>query len=171
MTPSEPGEPGASPIDLEHLRRTFRLAAEARAKGKHPFAALVVDAQGEVVAEAGNNSLPPDGDPTQHAEVLAAARAARLRTPTELAGATLYASAEPCCMCAGAIYWCHIGRVVYGLSEKRLLGLTGAHAENPTLALDCRRVFASGQHPVAVAGPLLEDEAAGAHRGFWRAGG
>jgi tRNA(Arg) A34 adenosine deaminase TadA len=158
----------ASAADLEHLRRTFHLAEASRAAGKHPFAALVVDEAGIVWSEAGNNSLPPDGDPTQHAEVVAAAQAARLRTPEQLARCTLYTSAEPCCMCAGAIYWCNIGRVVYALSEDRLRGLTGNHAENPTLALDCRRVFASGQHPVAVVGPLLEDEAAEVHRGFWR---
>jgi tRNA(Arg) A34 adenosine deaminase TadA len=157
-----------SAMDLGWLRRTFVLAEQTRAAGKHPFAALVVDGEQRLVVEAGNNSLPPDGDPTQHAEVVAAAAAARRRTPAELAQATLYTSAEPCCMCAGAIYWCNIGRVVYGLSEHRLLALTGAHPENPTLALDCRRVFASGQHPVAVVGPQLEDEAARAHAGFWR---
>ena len=71
-------------------------------------------------------------------------------------------------MCAGAIYGCAIGRVVYGLSKERLLGLTGSHRENPTLSLSCRRVFESGQHPVAVVGPLPEEEAAEVHRGFWR---
>jgi len=158
----------ATPADLDFLRRTFRLAAATRAAGKHPFAALVAGPDGTVWSEAGNNALLPDGDPTQHAEVLAAARAARRLPPEQLARCTLYTSAEPCCMCAGAIYWCHIGRVVYALSEHRLLALTGNHAENPTLALDCRRVFATGQHPVAVVGPLLEDEAAEVHRGFWR---
>jgi tRNA(Arg) A34 adenosine deaminase TadA len=157
-----------SDADLAWLRQTFALAATTRAAGKHPFAALVVDGDSQLVVAAGNNSLPPDGDPTQHAEVVAAAGAARRLTPEQLSRATLYTSAEPCCMCAGAIYWCHIGRVVYGLSEHTLLGLTGNHAENPTLALDCRRVFASGQHPVAVLGPLLEDEAARAHAGFWK---
>jgi len=153
--------------DLSFLRRTFTLALESRARGKHPFAAVVVGADGQVISEAGNNSLPPEGDPTQHAEVVAAAQAARLRSPEELSRATLYSSAEPCCMCAGAIYWCNIGRVVYALSEERLLGLTGDHPENPTLALTCRRVFASGQHPVQVLGPALEDEAERVHKGFW----
>lgn len=153
--------------DLAFLRRTFALAAASRAAGKHPFGALVVGADGTVIAEAGNNSLPPDGDPTQHAEVLAAARAARLLPSSALAGSTLYTSAEPCCMCSGAIYWCNIGRVVYALSEERLLAITGSHPENPTLALSCRRVFASGQHAVEVLGPLIEDEAAAVHAGFW----
>jgi tRNA(Arg) A34 adenosine deaminase TadA len=114
-----------------------------------------------------NNSIPPEGDPTQHAEVLAASRASRLRATEELSRSTLYTNAEPCCMCAGAIYWCNIGRVVYALAEESLLQLTGNHPQNPTLALSCRRVFASGQHQVEVIGPVLEDEAAEAHRNFW----
>ncbi len=70
-------------------------------------------------------------------------------------------------MCAGAIYWAGIGRLVYGLSEHRLRGITGNHPENPTLDLPCREVFASGQRPTEVVGPLLEDEAATLHEGVW----
>lgn len=158
-----------SATDLDYLRRTIEMSGRVRAAGKHPFAALVVDAEGRIVAEAGNDSLPPDGDPTRHAELLAAARAARLLTPAQLAEATLYSSAEPCAMCAGAIYWCGIGRVVYALSEHRLLGLTGDHPENPTFALPCREVFARGQRCIETLGPCLEDEAAAAHAGFWGA--
>ena len=68
-------------------------------------------------------------------------------------------------MCAGAIYWAGIGRLVYGLSEHRLRELTGNHPENPTLDLPCREVFASGQRSTEVVGPLLEDEAAAVHAG------
>ena len=70
-------------------------------------------------------------------------------------------------MCSGAIYWAGIGRVVYGLSEARLKAMIGPHPENLTMALECRTVFAAGQRAVAVEGPLLEDEAAEAHKGFW----
>ncbi|GAB3480129.1 nucleoside deaminase [Polaromonas eurypsychrophila] len=157
----------ASALDLGLLRQAIALSAASRAKGRHPFAALVADENGTVIASAGNNSMPPQGDPTQHAELAAAALAARALWPERLAKCTLYTSAEPCCMCASAIYWCNIGRVVYGLSEDKLLELTGAHPENPTLSLPCRRVFATGQRPVEVLGPLLEEEAAGPHQGFW----
>lgn len=153
--------------DLRFLQLAISLSSQAREAGKHPFAAIVVDAAGTVLAQAINDSLPPQGDPTRHAERLAAARASRVATPAELAGATLYSSAEPCAMCAGAIYWCGIGRVVYALSEARLLTLTGNHPENPTLALPCREVFARGQRAVAVGGPALEDDAAAVHLGFW----
>lgn len=154
--------------DQLFLRHSIKLASQSRDSGKHPFAALVVDAGGNIIAEAGNDSLPPDGDPTRHAELLAAALAARRLSPSQLAAATLYTSAEPCAMCAGAIYWCGIGRVVYALSEHKLLGLTGDHPENPTFALPCREVFARGQRHIEVTGPCLEDEAAAAHIGFWQ---
>lgn len=158
---------GVNELDLELLRRSIRLSEESRERGRHPFAAVVADRNGKVIAQAGNNSMPPEGDPTQHAELAAAALAAKALSPEELALCTLYTSAEPCCMCAGAVYWTGIGRVVYALSEHALLGLTGAHPENPTFSLPCREVFARGQREVAVLGPMLESEAAAAHAGFW----
>jgi hypothetical protein len=51
-------------------------------------------------------------------------------------------------MCAGAIYWSGIGRVVYGLAEEELLKITGSSPENPTMSLPCREVFARGQRQV-----------------------
>ena len=156
--------------DITYLRHAMQLALQAKAAGRHPFGAVVVSADGVVLAEAGNNSNPPDGDPTQHAERVAAALAAHHADPSVLAQSTLYTNAEPCAMCAGAIYWCNIGRVVYAMSEEKLLELTGNHPENPTLRLPCRTVFASGQRQVDVIGPVasLADEAAAPHHGFWQ---
>lgn len=73
-------------------------------------------------------------------------------------------------MCAATQYWAHIGGLVYGLEEQRLLELTGNHAENPTLDLPCREVFARGQKALAVTGPVAaaEEEIADVHRRFWR---
>ncbi|MBV4484501.1 nucleoside deaminase [Pseudomonas sp. SWRI153] len=158
---------GISDLDLELLRQTIALSQASKQRGRHPFAALVADRDGKVIAEAGNNSMPPEGDPTQHAELVAVAAAARLLSPQELELCTLYTSAEPCCMCAGAVYWTGVGRVVYALSEHALLGLTGDHPENPTFSLPCREVFSRGQRPVSVFGPMLEAEAAEPHQGFW----
>ena len=166
---NDPGRGGAEPTpqDVELLRQSIALSAASRREGRHPFAAIVADAQGRIVASAGNNSMPPQGDPTQHAELAAAALAARALPPDALTDCTLYTSAEPCCMCAGAIYWCGIGRVVYALSEHRLLALTGDHPGNPTFSLPCREVFARGQRKIDVVGPMMEDEAAQVHAGFW----
>jgi tRNA(Arg) A34 adenosine deaminase TadA len=159
----------ATDRDLIYLRKTLELASEARSCGRHPFGALIVDEAGEIVVTALNNSVPPEGEPTQHAELVACAKAAQRLSAQELERCTLYSSAEPCAMCAGAIYWSGVGRVVYGLSEVKLRTFTGSHPENPTLDMPCRTIFASGQKTIAVVGPILEDEASIAHLDFWNA--
>ena len=152
--------------DEHFLRLSFAVAARSLTHGNHPFGCIVADAEGKVLIERENGYMP-DHDGTAHAERLAATQACRTLDRDVLAKATLYSSAEPCAMCAGAIYWAGIGRVVYGLSEHRLRGVTGNHPENPTLDLPCREVFASGQRPTEVVGPLLEDEAEALHDGVW----
>jgi len=152
--------------DEDLLRRTFAVAERAREHGMHPFGALLAGPDGNVLAEQ-ENGFMPDHDMTGHAERLLATWASKRYRPGELAACTMYMSAEPCAMCAGAIYWAGIGRVVYGLSEKRMKTITGNHPENPTLDLPCRTVFAAGQRPTQVIGPLLEDEAAALHDGAW----
>lgn len=154
------------PKDIALLRQAIALAAESRAAGQHPFAAVLADAEGQVLMQA-MNGFHPHGDGTAHAERLLATRAC-IELPAETrAAATLYSSAEPCAMCSGAIYWAGIGRVVYGLSEARLKAMIGPHPDNLTMALECRTVFAAGQRAIMVEGPLLEEEAAEAHKGFW----
>ncbi len=163
--------PGPDPVpvpvaqrDLYWLRRAIALSEASRAQGHHPFACLVVAADDRILSEAMNAS---SSDRTSHAEMVALRAASSAHSPQALAHATLYTSAEPCAMCAGGTYWAGIGRVVYALSETTLLRLTGNHPENPTLSLPCREVFARGQRPVEVLGPLLEVEAARVHEGFW----
>ena len=154
--------------DEAHLRRCFELAREARDAGNHPFGALLVGPDGRVLAEA-RNTLVVGRDPTGHAETNLVRLAGTL--DVDLATTTLYTSTEPCAMCAGAIHWAGIGRVVYGLSEVELLELTGpGNPANPTMALPCRDVFAHGERgrPIVVDGPALEDEGRQVHEGFWR---
>ena len=155
------------PDHEKFLRLSFDVAKRARANGNHPFGAVLVSELGQVLLEA-ENGFMPDRDMTGHAERLLATQASKQFAANILSNCTIYSSAEPCAMCAGAIYWAGIGRVVYGLSERRLKAITGAHPENPTLDLPCRTVFAAGQRRVEVVGPLLEDEAAAVHAGVWR---
>jgi tRNA(Arg) A34 adenosine deaminase TadA len=157
------------PLDDESLlRRSFVVAKRAEANGNHPFGAILVSSMGAVLIEAENGFLP-DRDMTAHAERLLATEASKQFDPRFLAGCTIYSSAEPCAMCAGAIYWAGIGRVVFGLTERRLKTITGDHPENPTLDLPCRTVFAAGQRRVEVVGPLLEEEALTLHASAWGA--
>jgi tRNA(Arg) A34 adenosine deaminase TadA len=159
------------PYDEMLLRRAFDVARRAREGGDHPFGCVLADGEGRVLMEQGNGYSAAGNDRTAHAESLLASRAARTYDLAFLARCTLYTSAEPCVMCAGAIYWAGIGRVVYGQSEKALKDETGAHEENPTLDLPCALVFAAGQRPTEVVGPLLEDEAAQLQADFWKARG
>ncbi|HUZ71763.1 MAG TPA: nucleoside deaminase [Stellaceae bacterium] len=155
---------------LDHealLRRAFAVAMAARSRGDHPFGAILVGPDGAVLMEQGNGFSSEGGDRTAHAERLLASLASRRYGADFLAGCTRYSSAEPCAMCSGAIYWAGIGRLVYGQAETGLKAATGAHAENPTLDLPCRTVFAAGQRAVEIIGPLLEDESAALQRGFW----
>ena len=148
-----------------HLRAANAIAQRALADGHHPFGALLVGPDHEtVLMEQGNV------DSVNHAEAVLARAAAARWTPEELWLCTLYTIAEPCCMCAGTQYWAHIGRVVYGMSETRLLEFTGDHAENPTMDLPCREVFAHGQKAIRVLGPVAEVEAeiAALHIAFWK---
>jgi len=153
--------------DLAYLRRSFDVARRSREGGDHPFGSVLVGPAGEVLREQGNGYTSEGGDRTAHAERLLASWAARAHDLPFLQRCTLYSSAEPCAMCAGAIYWSGIGRVVYGQSEKGLKEQTGAHEENPTLDLPCRVVFGAGQRATEVVGPLLEDEAAALQAGAW----
>ena len=153
--------------DLEFLRRSFDVARRAREGGDHPFGSLLVGPDGEVLREQGNGYTAEGGDRTAHAERLLASWAAKAFETDFLQRCTLYSSAEPCAMCAGALYWAGIGRVVYGQSEKGLKAATGAHEENPTLDLPCRVIFAAGQRPTEVVGPLLEDEAGQLQADYW----
>lgn len=155
-------------VDLALLRRTFTLAAEARQVGGAPYGALVAGADGVVVAEQRNISALPGGDPTQHAELVAVANAWKTIGEAGMNSATLYASTEPCTMCSGAAFWGGIGRVVYGMSNRRLLEFTGGNPQQAGYALPCREILLHGYRPVTVVGPLLEDEAALAHEGYWR---
>jgi len=148
------------------LRRAFAVAAQAREAGCHPFGAILVGPDGQILMEQQNAYLP-DRDMTGHAERVLCTRASTTYEPALLRQCTLYSSAEPCAMCAGAIYWTGIGRVVFGMTEHDLKVITGDHPENPTLDLPCRIVFAAGPRKVEVIGPLLQDEAAALHDGAW----
>jgi tRNA(Arg) A34 adenosine deaminase TadA len=159
---------GLRAYDEALLRRAFDVARRSRAAGDHPFGCVLADDEGRLLMEQGNGYKSEGDDRTAHAERLLASRAARANDLEFLARCTLHTSAEPCAMCAGAIYWAGIGRLVYGLSEHRLRDYTGNHPENPTLDLPCRAVFASGQRPTEVIGPLLEDEAGAMHEGVWK---
>ncbi|WP_431792362.1 nucleoside deaminase [Microbacterium paraoxydans] len=95
------------------MRRALELAAEAADAAEIPVGAVVLDADGRVLAE-GRNTREATHDPTGHAEIEAIRAAASVRGSWNLDGCTLVVTLEPCVMCAGAILQARIGRVVFG---------------------------------------------------------
>ena len=154
--------------DVSHLTRSIELADEAVEEGNHPFGAVLVDENNNVLA-VGKNSYSVDRGPG-HAETNLARDAARLFDVETLRKSTLYTSVEPCSMCAGTIYWAEIGTVVFGMTERRLGELTGEDPENPTQDLECRVIFNSGRRAVEVRGPFaqLEEQIAAQHQVYWK---
>jgi tRNA(Arg) A34 adenosine deaminase TadA len=147
------------------LRRTFELAQQGRRAGDHPFGALLANPAGDVVLEA-VNTVVTGSDVTAHAERNLVSLACRRSSGLDLRSHTLYSSTEPCPMCAGAIHWAGIGRVVYGLSQQALYEIAAADRE-ARLPLPCRQVLAASGRQIEVVGPCLEAEALRPHQGFW----
>jgi len=142
------------------------MAELAVATGERPFGAVIVGADGTIISEAHGHSIAQK-DLTSHAEVTAIRNLHGRYDRAFLAGCTLYSSAEPCAMCAGAIYWANIQRVVFGLSEERLRMLRDVSEHTSALQMKCEAVLATGGHPTVVIGSVLEDEAIVPHLGFW----
>jgi tRNA(Arg) A34 adenosine deaminase TadA len=154
-------------MEIEHLKTSILVARRARENGNHPFGAVLVDENNQVVLQA-ENTVVTVRDSTGHAESNLVRLASQQFSPEQLAHSTLYSSTEPCAMCAGAIYWSQIGRVVYALSEIDLYAIIGPSPEH--LLLPCREVFAHSKRPIEVLGPysLLDMEARTVHEGFWK---
>jgi tRNA(Arg) A34 adenosine deaminase TadA len=144
-------------IHESHMHEVFAIARRARAHGNRPFGALLVAGNGAVLAAAENTQLT-EGQVLAHAEMNLLHRAVTEFSPDVLASATLYTSAEPCAMCAGAIFWSGVSRLVYGLSGDRLHEMSGFSPQ--MLVASARDVLSRAGRQVEVVGPIFEAEAA-----------
>lgn len=156
--------------DKYYIRKCIEVAEKSVEKGNNPFGCILVDKEGNIVMEQGN----AEGETHEcinHAETTLAGKASKEFSREFLKDCTLYSTFEPCAMCSGAIYWSNIGRVVYGVSEEKLLELTGDDPANPTMSLPCRVVLSSGQKDIEVVGPFddkeLEEDIMEIHKTFW----
>jgi tRNA(Arg) A34 adenosine deaminase TadA len=162
-------KPNDKEYHLAYLRRSVEISQKARQTGNTPFGALLVGKDGRILWEQGNVEMT-ERDCTGHAEAALMRVVSKRFTKDELWDCTLYTTAEPCAMCAGAIYWGNVGRVVYGITESLLAELTGDDERNLTLDLPCREVFARGRKPIVVIGPFpeIEAEVVAVHKGYWK---
>lgn len=164
-----PSDQEGFPLDhqqiLRHLRVANEVAKESVKSGYYPFGAVLIAPDGETVLMKQENR-----GTIEHAETELSRKAFVQYDPDYLWNCTLVTTFEPCCMCAGNIYWANIGNVAYGVTETTLKNLTGDNKNNPTMNLSCRSVFKTGQKAIKVEGPVpeLEDELIAPHLDFWK---
>jgi len=145
--------------DERSMRRALELAVRAQAEGEVPVGAVLVGADGEVLAEGWNRPISSH-DPTAHAEILALRAGATVAGNYRLPGSTLYVTLEPCAMCAGAMVHARVARLVYGAADPK----TGAAGS----VFDIVRTEALN-HQVEVTGGVLASECAAVLQAFFRA--
>jgi len=143
--------------DLAMMRRALLAAEQAAEKGEVPVGAVV--ARGEEILAVAANEREVTRDPTAHAELLAIRRASTTTGSWRLTGCTLYATLEPCPMCAGAAHAARLSRLVYAAPDPKA-GYAGTLHNTPA---DNRL-----NHTILVEGGLLEERAAGLLRDFFQ---
>ncbi|MCZ2391691.1 MAG: tRNA adenosine(34) deaminase TadA [Acidobacteria bacterium] len=145
--------------DEHFLRRAAELAREAEARGEVPIGAVIVSAEGEILAEASNETIARH-DPTAHAEILAIRRAGENIGNYRLTGTTVYSTIEPCAMCAGALVNARVKRLVYGAPDERFGSVRSKFelCDSPVL-----------NHRIEIVAGVLEDECRRLMQDFFRA--
>jgi tRNA(Arg) A34 adenosine deaminase TadA len=144
----------------QFIYRAIELSNQALEKGNHPFGAVLVH-KDRIILES-ENTVTSENDLTRHAEMNLVSHACRQLSRETLAECTLYSSTEPCPMCAGAIYWTGIPRVVYGCSMEALGQIAG-----PGIHMGCRSVFDCCYQGTEVIGPIEEELACEPHMSCW----
>jgi tRNA(Arg) A34 adenosine deaminase TadA len=147
--------------DEEYVREAIELAREAVSDGNTPFGSLlVVD---EAVVKRSTNTTVTDDDVTAHPELKLARWAARELDSDDLADCTMYTSTEPCEMCAAAIHYAGLDRVVYSVSGESLARVRGETESG----FACGDVIGGKGGTTDVDGPVLEADGIRVHEAFY----
>lgn len=139
-----------SDSDRQYMQKALTLAKRAGKLGEVPVGALLVDETGRLMGSGYNRSIAAS-DPTAHAEMNAMRQAAAATGNYRLTGSTLYVTLEPCPMCAGALVWARIKRVVFGAYDPKA-GALGS-------TMDLAALTSLNHHP-EILGGLMADECA-----------
>ena len=144
--------------DIVWMQLALVQAAQAQQLGEVPVGAVLVDAQGELLATGFNRTII-DHDPTAHAEIVALRAGAQQVQNYRLPGASLYVTLEPCAMCLGAMLHARLSRVVFGAPDPK----TGACGSVLNLALEKQL-----NHHTQVEGGVLAQECGDTLRQFFK---
>lgn len=143
--------------DEQLLRAALEVARRSLEKGNLPFGCILADSNGKIIAE-GENTVVTDNDSIAHCEINLVHQLAGKYDGDYLQGCSLYASTEPCPMCAGAIFWSGIGRIVFALSKEDYHSIAGTVNPAHLFDVSAEKLLSFGKRQVTVAGPLLEKE-------------
>lgn len=145
-------------VDEQFMRLALAEAEAAAGCGEVPVGAVVVAADGRILARAGNRTIAL-ADSAGHAEILALREAGRVAGNYRLSGCTVYATLEPCVMCAGAMVHARIARLVYGAIDPKAGGVESLY-----------RVGVDGllNHSFSVTSGVLAEASAEVLKGFFR---
>lgn len=144
--------------DVDWMRQALAQAAQAQQLGEVPVGAVLIDAQGELLATGFNRTII-DHDPTAHAEIVALRSGAQKVQNYRLPGASLYVTLEPCAMCLGAMLHARLARVVFGAPDPK----TGVCGSVLNLALEKQL-----NHHTQVEGGVLAQECGDTLRQFFK---
>ena len=144
-----------------YLNQCLKLANESVKNGNHPFGALLV-VDGHIVLSA-QNEVVTKNDITAHAELRLVQEAQKVLTPEQLSQSTLYTSTEPCAMCAGAIYWAGIKKVVFACPTTELFNIV-----NEGLFLSTKEIYKKSTKPVSSIKNFNNIEFINIHKKFWK---
>lgn len=144
-------------MNTAFLLRSIELAVEAAAAGNRPFGSVIVAEDGSVLGE-GRNEATSSGDITAHAELVALRHA----DGAKVAGATVYASGEPCPMCTAALVWAGVGQIVFAASTE---AFTPVLPGGPHFDIGCAELITRCDAEIEVIGPAMELEAIAAMAG------
>jgi tRNA(Arg) A34 adenosine deaminase TadA len=148
--------------DKSFISETIEIAKSSKTKGNLPYGCILVNKEGEVILK-GENTINTDHDMLAHAEINLLREASKIYVHEYLQSCTIYTSHEPCPMCASAIYWTGVGKLVYGLSKPKYYNIVGRENPNWVFEMSAKEVLSKGGRKVEIVGPLLENEVATLH--------
>jgi tRNA(adenine34) deaminase len=146
--------------DEDYIKAALREAQKAFDAGEVPVGAVIV--QNDRIIARGHNQVEQLNDPTAHAEVIALTSAFNFLGSKYLPEATIYVTVEPCLMCAGALYWSKIARVVYAADDEKngYRRFCSAHGSGEPWPFHPKTALTKG---------ILKDECASLMKEFFRA--
>src|SRR5690349_13657743 len=145
--------------DEHYMRQALIQAQQAFDEDEVPVGAVVV--AGNKIISRGYNQVEKLNDPTAHAEIIALTSAFNFLGSKYLPDATIYITVEPCLMCAGALYWSKIGRVVFGAEDDK----NGYRRGSPDATAEGWPFHPKTQ----LTGGILREECAALMKDFFRA--